>query len=115
MLHPLPLWVARGDSGETGEGASAREPPASSSWIRPLIRRHSRSFASALLRTAAKAAFVTFAHNGRRKGALSYLAFFAFALAFFAGFSLTGFSFGAAFFSAFSATGVLATSRIERA
>ena len=78
-----------------------------SSLKQPLIRRHSRSFASAFLRTAAEAAYATFSRKGRRKKVRSYflvLAFFAF---------FTG-SLGA-FFSTFTATGVLAAIRIDRA
>ena len=84
-----------------------------SSRSQPLIRRHSRSLASAFLRTAAEAAYATFFHKGRRKEVCDCYAFLAFAFFAFAAF-FTGFSF-AGFFSTFAAIGVLAAIRIDRA
>ena len=81
-------------------------------WIKPLIRRHSRSSASAFLRTAAGGRLCHLLPQGKKEES-AYFAFLVFAFfalaAFFAGFS------SLAFFSTFTATGVLAASRIARA
>jgi len=69
FLSPLVGEGGSPRSGETDEGyLSARTTLAIATRGEiPLIRRHSRSYASAFVRTAApKAAYATFSHKGRK-------------------------------------------------